>query len=100
MMVGLAVKDLTLGMKNGALEMAIIFTIYLIVGTKLHGSFRRAVALPLLGYGFAWVGHFFYEKNHPATFTYPTFSLLGDFRMWFSLLRKYSIGLKNFVIKG
>jgi hypothetical protein len=38
-------------------------------------------ALPVIGYGFAWVGHFFVEKNRPATFTYPFYSLLGDWVM-------------------
>ncbi len=38
---------------------------------------------PLIGYGFAWVGHFFFEKNTPATFTYPLWSLMGDFRLFF-----------------
>eukprot|EP01087_Luapelamoeba_hula_P010985 TRINITY_DN2945_c1_g1_i1.p1 TRINITY_DN2945_c1_g1~~TRINITY_DN2945_c1_g1_i1.p1 ORF type:complete len:120 (-),score=20.59 TRINITY_DN2945_c1_g1_i1:158-517(-) len=39
--------------------------------------------LPLLvGYGCAWVGHFVFQKNKPATFKYPIYSLRGDFRMW------------------
>ena len=42
--------------------------------------------LPLLGYGFAWLGHFFFEKNRPATFTYPIYSLLGDWVMYKDML--------------
>lgn len=38
---------------------------------------------PLIGYSFAWVGHFFFEKNKPATFKYPLWSLMGDFRLFF-----------------
>jgi hypothetical protein len=40
----------------------------------------------LQGYAFAWVGHFFFEHNRPATFKYPAFSLMGDWRLWWEML--------------
>jgi hypothetical protein len=42
--------------------------------------------LPLIGYGFAWVGHFFFEKNRPATFKHPLYSLIGDWVMFRDIL--------------
>lgn len=42
--------------------------------------------LPVIGYGFAWVGHFFFEKNRPATFTYPFYSFIGDWVMFKDIL--------------
>ena len=39
------------------------------------------LAVPLAGYGFAWVGHFFFEHNKPATVRYPLYSLMGDWVM-------------------
>lgn len=38
------------------------------------------------GYGFAWVGHFFFEKNRPATFKHPIYSLMGDWVMFWHIL--------------
>ncbi|MGR9044207.1 MAG: Mpo1-like protein [Gammaproteobacteria bacterium] len=37
-------------------------------------------------YAFAWVGHFFFEHNKPATFEYPLLSFLGDWCMWWDIL--------------
>ncbi|MFT4993292.1 MAG: hypothetical protein ACI965_000310 [Paraglaciecola sp.] len=42
--------------------------------------------LPVFGYGFAWTGHFFFEHNKPATFTYPFYSLLSDWLMFKDIL--------------
>ncbi|MGB0513614.1 MAG: Mpo1-like protein [Wenzhouxiangellaceae bacterium] len=45
------------------------------------------LSMPLAGYGFAWIGHFAFEKNKPATFQYPLYSLAGDWVMFFDILR-------------
>ena len=39
------------------------------------------------GYGFAWIGHFFFEKNRPATFRHPLYSFAGDWVMFCDVLR-------------
>lgn len=40
----------------------------------------------LCGYGFAWVGHFFFERNRPATFSHPVYSFIGDWVMYKDIL--------------
>lgn len=50
------------------------------------GNLMILAALPVFGYGLAWIGHFGFEKNRPATFKHPLYSLLGDFRMFWDIL--------------
>jgi hypothetical protein len=52
------------------------------------GHFALLWAVPPVGYAFAWVGHYFFEKNTPATFTYPFYSLCGDFRLAYEVLTR------------
>jgi len=61
----------------------VLMTLVYVVFTR---NWAALLALPVLGYGFAWVGHFFFEKNRPATFTYPLYSLMGDWVMFRDVL--------------
>lgn len=58
----------------------------ILASVVISGSFVWLFTLPLAGYGFAWVGHFVFEKNRPATFTYPLYSLAGDWLMFWEIL--------------
>ncbi|MEW5250440.1 Mpo1-like protein [Microbulbifer sp. 2201CG32-9] len=60
--------------------------ILLTVTAFASANFLWLATLPLAGYGFAWVGHFFFEHNRPATFKYPLYSLWGDFVMFKDML--------------
>ena len=50
------------------------------------GKLVLMLALPVAGYGFAWVGHFVFEKNKPASFKHPLYSFVGDWVMFFQIL--------------
>jgi len=62
----------------------------LVIGCVLAAVVTRdawwLVGAPLCGYGFAWIGHFFFEKNRPATFTHPLYSFWGDWVMYRDML--------------
>ncbi|KAL0480303.1 Pnec [Acrasis kona] len=73
-----------------------------VMGTTLAVSFLlfclttgRFALIPfifVIGYGFAWVGHFVFEKNKPATFKHPFYSFAGDFYMLYDIItRKRSV---------
>jgi hypothetical protein len=59
----------------------------LIAVSLLRGQPLLLLLALLQGYALAWIGHFFFEKNRPATFRYPVYSFLGDWRMWWDVLR-------------
>jgi hypothetical protein len=74
----------------------IIFALALVLGYYL-------LIVPALvsGYAFAWFGHFFIEKNRPATFKYPVKSFLSDWRMWYAMLTgRIQAELKKFGIES
>jgi len=58
----------------------------LIIAMTMFSQWKFWWLLLLCGYGFAWVGHFFFEKNRPATFKNPFYSLLADFVMYKDIL--------------
>jgi hypothetical protein len=60
----------------------------LIVAAVMTSQWIILLAIPFAGYGFAWIGHFVFEKNRPATFKYPTWSFMGDWVMYWQLLTR------------
>ncbi len=63
---------------------ALVFGIF--IAAMLFHSWKLLIIIPFCGYGFAWVGHFFFEKNKPATFQYPLYSLASDFKLFFDIV--------------
>ncbi len=63
-----------------------ILVVLLVGFTVLTQQWYWLWLVPVIGYGFAWVGHFFFEKNRPATFTHPLYSLAGDWVMFWQVI--------------
>jgi hypothetical protein len=61
-------------------------TLVVVAVAVARGEALLLLGVPLVGYGFAWFSHAFVERNRPATFTYPLWSLIGDYRMFFLAL--------------
>jgi hypothetical protein len=60
-----------------------------LVASALVTQHWRLIAVAFVeAYAFAWVGHFFFEHNKPATFKYPVFSFMGDWRLWWDILTR------------
>ena len=56
--------------------------LWALLWTRQPAFFVAALAF---GYGFAWIGHFGFEKNRPASFRRPLWSFMGDWRMYFDI---------------
>jgi hypothetical protein len=63
-----------------------LFFMVLVLAGFVMGKWWLFFLIPIVGYGFAWVGHFFVEKNKPATFSQPVFSLAADFVMFWHII--------------
>jgi hypothetical protein len=93
--IGMACMNIFAGLEHGLFEMAamvVTFLGYMYAKRGTSGLYKALSAL-VIAYGFAWVGHFYYELNKPATFIYPIYSLLGDFRMHYEMTKDFVMGL-------
>ena len=59
-----------------------MMVLIVVLSALLSRDWWILILAPVFGYGFAWAGHYFVEKNKPATFRYPVWSLMGDWVMF------------------
>ncbi len=84
-MVGYTTFLATKDQEHGLFEMLLMLMTFQLFMRRLTGNWMKGLAVPVVAYTFAWVGHFYFEHNKPATFIYPVFSLAGDLRLWFEV---------------
>jgi len=84
----LVIRDLILSssLKGGTLHRMIEQVLMRTMAWRLDGSLRMVMGGVVSAYAFAWTAHFFVEKNKPATFTYPVWSLRGDLKLWWEVV--------------
>lgn len=82
---------LSRSLSHGFFEMGLMLGIYVCTMRILYGNWKKTLqsaSFLLIGYGFAWVGHFGFEHNMPATFIYPVYSFFGDMTLLFEVATK------------
>jgi hypothetical protein len=62
-------------------------SVLLVLLALVRGQPRLILLAVLQAYALAWIGHFFFEHNRPATFRHPLWSFMGDWKMWWDVLR-------------
>jgi len=82
--VGYMLSEAMSGLPHGFVEFGAMGLVFLAGNKFLTGSYGFELIIP--GYLFAWVGHFFFELNKPASFIYPTYSLMGDYKLTYDIL--------------
>lgn len=87
-MVGYSALLATRDLDHGFIEMSLMLFTFQFFMRRLTGNWMKGLAVPVIAYSFAWMGHFYFEHNKPATFVYPLYSLFGDFRMFFEVLAR------------
>lgn len=65
-----------------------LFVIALLTFCIITGNYTLLILVPIIGYGFAWVSHKYFERNRPVTFKYPLYSLASDFVLFWHLLTR------------
>ena len=64
----------------------LLLALLILVVSIITKKWVLLILMPVFGYGLAWFGHMFFEKNKPATFKYPLYSIMGDLVMFKDIL--------------